>query len=173
MAGKLANFDENVRNVCRCLAKFGRAFLPIFAKPFEPLVSAKIMKLFPFPKINYIFAKIFSPTTIRVDGPLPDSFDPVFGTSPKRSFSIIDERFRAWFRENWVYKFGHCSRIHRSLTGGSIPASSCRTGPPISLRWFTSKFFTDKPTALRLRFLLTNLKKKFWQNSCIPPFCAL
>ncbi len=42
---------------------------------------------------------------------VPEIIDPVFRENqPKRSFSIKWKRaFWACFRENWVYKFGHCS----------------------------------------------------------------
>jgi hypothetical protein len=41
--------------------------------------------------------------------PVLEFKDPAFAkTSPKRSLSVIEnERFWAYLRENWVYKFGH------------------------------------------------------------------
>ncbi len=46
-----------------------------------------------------------------LDGSVPEFIDPVFGkTSPKQPFSVIkNELFGLYFRENWIYRFGHRS----------------------------------------------------------------
>jgi hypothetical protein len=42
---------------------------------------------------------------------VPEIIDTVFAkTSPKQSFCMTENEFWACFRENWVYKFGHCTQ---------------------------------------------------------------
>ncbi len=62
--------------------------------------------------------------------PVPEFMGPVFAkTSPKRSFSAIENERLGCFRENWVYKFGHRKNIclpqikkFQTLVDGETPA---------------------------------------------------